>query len=456
MLVLAGFVADAQTPGSKPTTTALEPILEAPVTKPAKHLRQNAIVLAVNRVKGAVVNIHSERTLQNPTASDSYAPPAGTNQVNGMGTGIIIDPRGYIVTNNHVVEEVNVIKVRLADGTTTMATVLVRSRDADLALLKVNVATPLPTIPLGTAKDLMVGEDVVAIGNAFGYEHTVTRGVVSAIKRDVSLNKEISYKSLIQTDASINPGNSGGPLINIYGDLVGVNVAIRAGAQGIGFAIPVDSMITAVSEMMRSLRLPLASDGLLYHDEVSPTEEGPNRKVVVEKVLPKSAAEEAGLAAGDVLTRVSDLTIQCSYDVDRALLGNKVGDQVSVSVLRQGKSLTVKLTLKQPAYGKPGAAELVWKKLGIQLVPVAKEVVGQVNPQLNGGMRVTNISATGTAYQAGIRQGDILVGLHQWETLSLDNVAFVLLHPDLSNFNPLSFYVIRNGQVRRGWIQNVE
>src|SRR6185503_2960410 len=108
-----------------------------------------------------------------------------------------------------------------------------------------NLPKTLPTMPLGTAKDLMVGEDVIAIGNAFGYEHTVTRGVVSAVKRDVSLNKEVSYKSLIQTDASINPGNSGGPLLNIYGDLVGVNVAIRAGAQGIGFAIPVDSMIAA-------------------------------------------------------------------------------------------------------------------------------------------------------------------------------------------------------------------
>src|SRR5579872_5831307 len=137
-----------------------------------------------------------------------------------MGTGIIIDPRGYIVTNQHVVEDVNVIRIRLSDGTSQSATVVARSQEADLALLKIDAAQPLPTMPLGTASDLMVGETVVAIGNAYGYENTVTLGIVSALGRDVTLNKEVSYKSLIQTCASINPGNSGGPLINIYGDLV--------------------------------------------------------------------------------------------------------------------------------------------------------------------------------------------------------------------------------------------
>src|SRR5207253_11082349 len=143
----------------------------------------------------------------------------------------------YIVTNQHVVEDVNVIRIRLSDGTSQNAAVIARSQEADLALLKIDTAGPLPTVPLGTASDLMVGETVVAIGNAYGYEHTVTVGVVSAVSRDVTLNKEVSYKALIQTDASINPGNSGGPLLNIRGELVGVNVAIRAGAQGIGFAI---------------------------------------------------------------------------------------------------------------------------------------------------------------------------------------------------------------------------
>ena len=129
----------------------------------------------------------------------------------------------------------------------------------------------------------MVGETVIAIGNAYGYEHTVSVGVVSAINRDVSLNKEMSYKSLIQTDASINPGNSGGPLLNIHGELVGVNVAIRAGAQGIGFAIPVDTMIRVVGDMLKTRRRGNL-DGLVVRDRLDPTADGPARSVVVERV----------------------------------------------------------------------------------------------------------------------------------------------------------------------------
>src|SRR5262249_4504871 len=152
----------------------------------------------------------------------------------------------YIVTNHHVIEDVSMLRVRLANGTTALATVAARQPELDLGLLKIDVNQPLQVMPLGTAADLMVGETVIAIGNAYGYEHTVSVGVVSAIKRDVTLNKDMAYKSLIQTDASINPGNSGGPLINIHGELVGVNVAIRAGAQGIGFAIPADHMVRSV------------------------------------------------------------------------------------------------------------------------------------------------------------------------------------------------------------------
>src|SRR5205807_236439 len=233
--------------------------------------RRTPVVDVVKRVKGAVVNIHSERTVGQPDAhADSLS--ATPNRVNGMGTGIIIDPRGYIVTNHHVVEDVNVLRVRLADGTATSARVVARDLDSDLALLKIDVNRPLPTIPPGTSQDVMVGETVVAIGNAYGYEHSVTVGVVSAVKRDVVLNKEMSYKQLIQTDASINPGNSGGPLLNINGELVGVNVAIRAGAQGIGFAIPVDATLRVVADMLSVRRRNGTWHGLVCRDCVGEAE----------------------------------------------------------------------------------------------------------------------------------------------------------------------------------------
>src|SRR5439155_452559 len=217
--------------------------------------RQTPVVDLVKRVKGCVVNIHSERSVRaNGGVEELFALAPSQSRVNGMGTGIVVDPRGYIVTNHHVVEDVNAIRVRLVDGTVTSAKLVARDAEQDLALLKIDVANPLPVMPMGTSSDLMVGETVVAIGNAYGYDHTVSIGIVSAINRDVTLNKEISYKSLVQTDAAINPGNSGGPLLNIRGELIGVNVAIRAGAQGIGFAIPVDNMIRVAADLISNSR----------------------------------------------------------------------------------------------------------------------------------------------------------------------------------------------------------
>jgi len=218
-------------------TTAAGP---APTAK-GWNPRQTPVVDVVRRIKESVVNIHSERTVRAPASDEMFSLTPSQNRVNGMGTGIVIDPRGYIITNQHVVDDVSSLRVRLADGTTLGARVLARDTESDLALLKISPPRPLPVMPLGTSRDLEVGETVVAIGNAYGYDHTVTVGVVSAIGRDVTLNREVRYRSLIQTDASINPGNSGGPLVNMNGELIGVNVAIRAGAQGIGFAIPVDT-----------------------------------------------------------------------------------------------------------------------------------------------------------------------------------------------------------------------
>jgi serine protease Do len=420
-----------------------------------RNSRRSPVVCVVQRVKAAVVNIHSERTVHGPVPVDFFSLAPSQNRVNGMGTGIIIDPRGYIVTNHHVIEDVSVIRIRLSDGNTQNAQVVARSPEMDLALLKIEPNQPLPIMPLGTAEDLMVGETVIAIGNAYGYEHTVSAGVVSAVKRDVSLNKEMSYKSLIQTDASINPGNSGGPLLNVNGDLIGVNVAIRAGAQGIGFAIPVDTMIRVVGDMLHARRRANAYDGLSFRDQLDPADDGLVRKVVVTANDVGGPAGLAGLKKGDELVQIGDVKVACSFDVERALLDRHAGDVVPLTVRRQGHEEHLRLALSSPDRSRPGPVELVWSKLGLQLRAVEGDVVGRVNRQLHGGLEVTAVESDSLAAKAGIRRGDILVGLHQWETVTLDNVAFVLGHPDLATFNPLSFYVVRNGQVRRGAIPNV-
>jgi serine protease Do len=450
-------------------------------TATPQRSRRTPVVDVAERARASVVNIHSERTVMAPLGEELFSHSPSQNRVNGMGTGIIIDPRGYILTNQHVVDEVSLLRIRLHDGTTHGARVLVRDHDSDLALLKIDVGRTLPTVPIGTSSDLMVGETVIAIGNAYGYEHSVTVGIISALKRDVTLNKDVSYKSLIQTDASINPGNSGGPLLNINGELIGVNVAIRAGAQGIGFAIPVDSVLRVAAEMMSIRQRNGTWHGIACRDCVGEEEsEKPagtddNRKaeagstvalasatslprwVQVERTEGGSPAARAGLQSGDVIMSVNKTRIACRLDLERALLDHAAGESVPFIVRRKGSERHVELVL-QSFQQRPASqnAELIWRKLGLSLSPVASEQVARSNRQLHGGLAVIEVNPDGPAAKAGILRGDILVGLHQWETVSIDNVLFVLNHPDLATFSPLRFFVLRGGQLNRGSLPQID
>ena len=204
--------------------------------------RRSPVVEAVRRSQPSVVSISSEKKASSNSRWPFTTEENQRPRVSGMGTGVIIDGRGYILTNQHVVDKVQGIEVHLLDGSSYPAQVLQQDVAMDLAILKVEAGKPLPAVAVGSSADLEVGEEVITIGNAFGYENTVSVGIVSALNRNVTLSDEQVYRNLIQTDACINPGNSGGPLINIDGELVGINVAVRAGAQGIGFALPIDEV----------------------------------------------------------------------------------------------------------------------------------------------------------------------------------------------------------------------
>jgi serine protease Do len=472
-LALSGAAVDAAPPEPILTTATAAPSL--PHGDPSRtdnlrswNLRQTPIVEVVKRVRDAIVNIHSERTVRSAGADELFSDSSSQRRVNGMGTGILIDPRGFIVTNQHVVEDVALIRVRLADGTAANARVLARDSECDLALLKIDVDRPLPTLPLGTTRDLMVGETVVAIGNAYGYEHTVTVGVVSAVSRDVNLNKEVSYKSLIQTDASINPGNSGGPLLNMHGELIGVNVAIRAGAQGIGFAIPVDTMIRVACRMLAS-RAPQGSArsrlGLLVKDDVHLPQSGSNpgetaalRTVVVDYLDHNSGAARAGLDRGDILLAAGEARIATSLDLERALFDRSNGERITLRYRHNGREKTAEVAL-EPARGtgieQAGntAGDAIWQKLGLRLRPVGSEVVKRSMPQFRGGLLVVEVRSDSPAERSGVQRGDILVGLHKFEMLSNENVYYVLNQPEAAGTQPLKFYVLRNNQLQDGKFQ---
>ncbi|MCU0712957.1 MAG: trypsin-like peptidase domain-containing protein, partial [Pirellula sp.] len=220
--------------------------------------RVTPIVEAIRKTESAVVNIQGNKTVSNTSASGVST----RQEVNGMGTGVIIDRRGLIITNYHVVDSVEKIEVTLADGTTTIAKLINYDPETDLAMIKINVDWELPTINVGRSDDLMRGESVIAIGNPFGYQNTVTVGIISALHRNIPVNGSQQYTDLIQTNADINPGNSGGPLLNTNGEVIGINVAVRVGAQGIGFAIPIDNALDVMANLVAQYRKS-GSHGLL-------------------------------------------------------------------------------------------------------------------------------------------------------------------------------------------------
>ena len=230
--------------------------------------RDTPLVKAVKKCQDCVVNIHTEKSGVEDTDTRFFT--AKPRKVTGMGTGIVVDERGYIVTNYHVIQNVDVITVTLHNGETLLARPVSFDRKQDMAIIQVKASSPLSVMSMGTSTDVQLAEQVFAVGNPFGYGHTVTSGIVSALGRDVEVDETQAYENLIQTDASINPGNSGGPLLNLLGEVIGINVAIRAGAQRIGFAIPIDDARRTVARLLSTERLNRVSHGVYANDVKSP------------------------------------------------------------------------------------------------------------------------------------------------------------------------------------------
>ena len=424
----------------------------------ASEQRETPVVRAVKRAAVSVVNIHTEKPAPD---RDSVFTSGKTRKINGMGTGVIIDERGYIVTNFHVIEDVDVIRCSLQDGSDQDATVVSFDREHDLAVIKLNANRTYRVSAFGTSSDLMLGESVIAIGNAFGYRHTVTTGIISALGRDVEVNEKQSYKNLIQTDASINPGNSGGPLINLDGEIVGINVAIRAGAQRIGFAIPIDDARKIVARLISTEQIDHTVHGLLGKD----VKAGLNRMLVVDGTRPESPAAKSGLKSGDIVLKAGSVDVIDGADWERALLGKPVGESVEVLVRRGEKTEKLTLALVSQQQGKASLnteivsranndssdMEKTWTVLGLRLAPLPEQQKSLVGPRYRGGMRVIHVRENSPASQNGIKADDILVGLHQWETLSPDNVSWILSQPMAEQ--PLKFYLIRGSETLYGHLK---
>ncbi|HID76961.1 MAG TPA: PDZ domain-containing protein [Planctomycetaceae bacterium] len=405
------------------------------------------IVKAVLGAKPSVVNIRGEKTMG--VGRDWQGTMDAGRRVSGMGTGVVIDHRGYILTNHHVVDGVRQIVVTTAEGTEYRARLIARDPETDLAVIKIDPAEPLPVIRFGTSADLMPGETVVAVGNAYGYEHTVTQGIISALHRPVQVSDAQFYDDLIQTDASINPGNSGGPLLNIDGEMIGINVAVRAGAQGIGFAIPVDRVAAVAAKLMASANPKAAWHGIEV--DVNPRREMSG--AVVTAVEPSSPAAEVGVKPGDVITAVQTRLISGALDFYRAVLEIAPGEKLDLAIRRDAQQLQLALTAAEPSARTPSPVDRAWELFGLQLKPIPSDQFRRRhNTRYRGGMTVTAVRPDSPAAETGIRSGDVLVGMHIWETVKPEDVLYIIDRPDFESLLPLKFFVLRGRETLYGYL----
>ncbi len=424
-----------------------------PLSAADRDLRRTPIVKAYQEAKDSIVNLHGRKTVR---AEQPGAGGENFKQVNGMGTGIVIDSRGYILTNYHVVEGVANIQATFADKRNTTARLISHDPHTDLAVIKVDAPNALPVIKLGTSSDLLTGEPVIAVGNAYGYEHTITDGIISSLHRPVQVSDDQQYSDLIQTNAEINPGNSGGPLMNIYGEVIGINVAVRVGAQGIGFAIPIDEALEIAARLVSADRLGHASHGIAGKCEYEAQADGSlTPKFVVTAVRKDTIADKAGVKSGDRITHISGRTIARPLDLEFAFLGKRSGEDVAVEIVRAGSTQQLALAVEnvQRTSTKPNLQDRAWEALGVKVEPIPRDDFAALNSHYRGGLKITAVRNDGPAHDQGIRKGDVLVGMHVWQTVSLDNFAYILDRDDLSTTEPLLFYILREGDTLFGHIR---
>ncbi len=408
----------------------------------AKDWRKGFVEVA-KKVKPSVVAIRSERTVTvGPGMGEDFfkgtpfedffkehgEPPVKRKQM-GEGSGVIVDARGYILTNNHVVAGAEKISIHLFDGRELKGTVRGTDPRTDLAVVHVEAAD-LPVATLGDSDKLEVGEWAIAIGSPFGLEETVTVGVISAKGRS-GLGTG-NYEDFIQTDASINPGNSGGPLVNIEGDVIGINAMIIQPGQGIGFAIPMNLAKTIMTELIKTGKVIRPWVGIGLQDITSDLMKFFNLKekagALISQVYAGSPAEKAGLKVGDVVIQVDGVKVTNSQDVVREVLKKKVGQTVNFVVLREGKRTEIAVTTAQmpEKIGERGPVQPGKEWFGLRVSNVTPDLAKQLGLKKAEGVVVVGVEPNSVAQTAGLKSGDVILEVNRQKVFSENDYRSVM------------------------------
>ena len=386
----------------------------ADVAAAAGNPRETPVVLAVRKASPAVVNISAETVTRagrpfrgmNPFFDDFFRDffgdmPETERRQRSLGSGVVIRADGLVLTNEHVVQNASRILVTRASGEEYEAQLVGADSRTDLAVLRVEAPDSLPFLAMGTSEDLMIGETVIAIGNPFGLSHTVTTGVVSALNRTIRGANDRVYTDFIQTDASINPGNSGGPLLNIGGDLVGVNSAIYQRAEGIGFAIPIDKAKRIVDNLIAYGKVHRAWLGIHVQDMTPELARHfgvpPKGGVLVTRVFEDSPGAEAGLERGDVVVALGSGTVRDRDDFFERLAGYTAGSKLVLRVLHDGKEVSVGAVAREIPAAYVESLSESW--LGLSVA----ESQGR-----RSGVLVAGVRRGSAAADSGIEAGDLV------------------------------------------------
>ncbi|HWP35484.1 MAG TPA: DegQ family serine endoprotease [Thermodesulfobacteriota bacterium] len=423
--LLAAAPQPAETPTARPGLDARGtiPPQAPPAAAPAsfaelvERLEPAVVNIQVTKVGPAVVN-----PFEGTPFEDFFRPGPGQPRprIQGAGSGFVISPDGYIVTNNHVVEGAREVKVTLASGDEYQARIIGRDPKTDLALIKVEPKSPLPAVTLGDSDKLRVGDWVLAIGNPFGLEGTVTAGIVSAKGRVIGAGP---YDDFLQTDAAINPGNSGGPLFNLRGEVVGINTAIVAQAQGVGFAIPINLAKTLLTQLREQGYVTRGWLGVMIQPVTPAIARALGLKeargALVADVVPDGPAARAGVRPGDVITSVQGQTVAEANTLPRVVAGIKPGTRVELGIIRNGQAQKLSVTVgRMPQEEQEAAAGGDEEgrgagRLGLALDDVPVGLARQLGLPRGRGALVTAVEPGSPAERAGLRPGDVLVEVNR-------------------------------------------
>ena len=341
---------------------------------------------------------------------------------------MIIDADGHIVTNNHVVGEASEVEVRLSDQTKFIAQVIGKDPDTDLAVLKVTSDRPLPSASFGDSSTVKVGQWVLAVGNPFGLDRTVTLGVVSGIGREnINLSR---YENFIQTDASINPGNSGGPLFNLHGEVIGINTAIINFAQGIGFAIPSNMAKQVIQQLLARGKVVRGWLGVgiqpVTADLAAKFGVNEGEGVLVNEVFERDPAALAGIKPGDIITKVDGKPVDTPNKLSRLVAGLTPGATTDIEVVRDGKRLTLGVSLSERresvivAAVPPSRAEA---KLGIDVQDLSAELAEKFKLKDNKGVLIAKVEPGSLAQAEGLREGDLIKEVNRSEVATVSEFS---------------------------------